>query len=194
MFPELAHDDVFRLETRRLWLRWPQAADAPALGELAGDWDVARMTANLPHPYRREDADHFIGRSREDNARGAALLFALTLKSLARQTIGVIGIEPSDFGPKLGYWLGRPYWGRGLASEAAAAVVDAFFLVTPRDELGATVLEENAASRGVLENLGFVEAAREAESASLRLALRRRDWRARGGGLQPGCGSVTALT
>ncbi len=52
MFHDLARDDVFRLETQRLWLRWPQAADAPALAALAGDWEVARMSAHLPHPYR----------------------------------------------------------------------------------------------------------------------------------------------
>ncbi len=57
MFPELARDDVFRLETRRLWLRWPRESDAPALTALAGDWDVAQMTATMPHPYGDEDAD-----------------------------------------------------------------------------------------------------------------------------------------
>ena len=31
MFPEIAKDDVFRIETRRLWLRWPRLADAPAM-------------------------------------------------------------------------------------------------------------------------------------------------------------------
>ena len=195
MFPEIARDDVFRLETQRLWLRWPEAADAPALSELAGDGDVARMTATLPHPYRLDDAVRFIARSREDNARGSALRFALTLKTSPRDTVGVISVERSDFGPHIGYWLGRPFWGRGLASEAAAAITNAFFHVTEGDELGALVLEENARSRGVLENLGFVEAGRQAESSILRFALWRCRWRARGrAGLRPGLGSDTALT
>ena len=62
MFPELARDDVFRLETQRLWLRWPRESDVPALTALAGDWDVAQMTATMPHPYGDEDATRFIVR------------------------------------------------------------------------------------------------------------------------------------
>ena len=72
MFPELARDDVFRLETRRLWLRWPRESDAPALTALAGDWDVAQMTATMPHPYGDEDAARFILAARAANSRGAA--------------------------------------------------------------------------------------------------------------------------
>ena len=37
MFPDLTRDDVFRLETRRLWLRWPRLADAQAIVRLAGE-------------------------------------------------------------------------------------------------------------------------------------------------------------
>ena len=45
MFPELTRDDVFRLETRRLWLRWPRMADASAILRQAGEKAVAEMTA-----------------------------------------------------------------------------------------------------------------------------------------------------
>ena len=41
MFPDLTRDDVFRLETRRLWLRWPREADVPSLVRLAGEKVVA---------------------------------------------------------------------------------------------------------------------------------------------------------
>ena len=51
MFPDLLRDDVFRLETRRLWLRWPRAGDAAMIARLAGERDVAERTANIPHPY-----------------------------------------------------------------------------------------------------------------------------------------------
>ena len=81
MFPEIARDEVFRLETRRLWLRWPRAADARCFPRFGRDWQVARLTAALPHPYALADADQFIGDSREDNLRGSALRLALTLKS-----------------------------------------------------------------------------------------------------------------
>ena len=56
MFPDLTRDDVFRLETRRLWLRWPRLADVQAIVRLAGEKAVADMTARIPHPYHPEDA------------------------------------------------------------------------------------------------------------------------------------------
>ena len=188
MLPEIARDEVFRLETRRLWLRWPRAADASVFRALASDWQVARLTAALPHPYALADADQFIRDSREDNLHGCALRMALTLKSGARDVAGVIGVEAHDGRPTLGYWLGRPFWGQGLMSEAVAAMVHAFFLFTDGEEICACVSEENAASRGVLEKRGFVEVerlaagpGRQAENPCLRFALRRLDWQARGG-------------
>ena len=45
MFPDLARDDVFRLETKRLWLRWPRVSDAAAIERYSSRWEVARMTA-----------------------------------------------------------------------------------------------------------------------------------------------------
>jgi hypothetical protein len=50
MFPDLTRDDVFRIETRRLWLRWPTAKDRDAILKLAGDRAVAEMLARVPHP------------------------------------------------------------------------------------------------------------------------------------------------
>ena len=51
MFPDLARDDVFRLETPRLWLRWPRICDAAAIHKFCSQWEVARYTARIPHPY-----------------------------------------------------------------------------------------------------------------------------------------------
>jgi hypothetical protein len=64
MFPDLTRDDVFRLETRRLWLRWPRLADAQAITRLAGEKAVAEMTARIPHPYTPEEAERFIFQAR----------------------------------------------------------------------------------------------------------------------------------
>ncbi|WP_296707216.1 GNAT family N-acetyltransferase [Rhodoblastus sp.] len=202
MFPDLARDDVFRLETRRLWLRWPRQSDAPALSVLASEWDVARATAMIPHPYAPEDADRFILAARAANARGAALRFGMTLKSFPRKFVGMIGVELDETGPRIGFWLGRPYWGSGLMSEAVEATTDVFFRLTEGDELAAFVLPENAASRSVLEKAGFVEEGRieagpgrHADSPFARLVLRRRDWQGFAGlGLRPGLASARALS
>ena len=54
MFPDLTRDDVFRLETRRLWLRWPRHADGQAIARLAGDKaadDIAGERSRLDEPF-----------------------------------------------------------------------------------------------------------------------------------------------
>ena len=78
MFPELTRDDVFRLETRRLWLRWPRMADANAILRLAGEKAVAEMTASIPHPYPSQAVEPFVFGARKGNALGEHLVLAIT--------------------------------------------------------------------------------------------------------------------
>jgi len=157
MFPDLTRDDVFRLETRRLWLRWPRLADAQALVRLAGEKAVADMTARIPHPYDPHDADSFVFHARQSNAEGSALELAITPKGRPNALIGMVGISPSpeDGRPHLGYWLGIPHWGQGYATEAARALIDAFFAYTPHGELTSSARVINPGSRRVLEKCGF---------------------------------------
>ncbi|MCW2275643.1 GNAT family N-acetyltransferase [Rhodoblastus acidophilus] len=182
MFPDLARDDVFRLETRRLWLRWPQASDAPVLAALAGDWEVARLTAYIPHPYGLEDAAGFVRDSRCGNSAGHHLRLVMTRKGGDRSPIGMIGLEPCADGFNLGYWLGRAHWRHGFAAEAAGAMIDAFFLVTKAHALTAAALPENAASQAVLRRIGFQPVGeapapgRHAGAKALLFALDRESW------------------
>ena len=156
MFPDLTRDDVFRLETRRLWLRWPRAADAQAITRLAGDKAVADMTGVVPHPYPPDAAHRFILEARRANADGIRLTLAITPRAKPNELIGVVGIacdlEPL---PIIGYWLGVPHWGEGFSTEAARALVDAYFAYTGGTELTASVRVVNPASRRVLEKCGF---------------------------------------
>ena len=184
MFPEIARDEVFRLETRRLWLRWPRPADAPALAALADDWRVARHTAHIPSPYTLADAENFVRAARERNARGAAFETVATLKSGSRDLVGGFGALPACGGLEVGYWLGSPYWGLGLASEAVRALAEAMFLFTPAGRIDARVLPVNAASRNMLTRAGFrvagetVAEGRHAGRPAELYALPRADWAA----------------
>lgn len=157
MFPDLTRDDVFRLETRRLWLRWPRLADAQAIVRLAGEKAVADMTARIPHPYPPEQAERFVFEARRSNADGAGLQLAITPKGKPNSLIGMVGIgpDPETGKPNLGYWLGMPSWGQGYATEAARALIDAFFSYGEGDEITACARVINPASRRVLEKCGF---------------------------------------
>jgi RimJ/RimL family protein N-acetyltransferase len=156
MFPDLLCDDVFRLETQRLWLRWPRAADAPAIQRLAGEAAVAEMTARIPHPYPDGAASAFILTARAANTDGESLTLALAKKRGDGAAIGCIGLERNPDGLlELGYWLGKPYWGKGLMSEAAKALVRLVFQITDEAAVAAGARSDNPASRRVLEKLGF---------------------------------------
>jgi [ribosomal protein S5]-alanine N-acetyltransferase len=143
------------IETNRLTLRPFTASDAVQVATLAGDWDVARMCARLPHPYGEADAHAWLATIPEARAAGTGFQFAIT--TAHDGVIGAIGIERRREGepPTLGYWLGKPFWGRGYATEAGAAV-----LAHATEDLGATQFrsehfEENTPSGAVLQKLGF---------------------------------------
>lgn len=156
MFPELTRDDVFRLETRRLWLRWPRAADASAIVALAGEKALAEMMAHVPHPYEPAHAETFILEARRANTEGRRLTMAITTREKPNALIGIVGIA-CDMAPEpfLGYWVGLPYWEGGIATEAARALIDAYFAYSAAIELTASARVINPASRRVLEKCGF---------------------------------------
>jgi len=158
MFPDLTRDDVFRIETRRLWLRWPTAKDKDSILKLAGDRSVAEMLARVPHPLPAPVVDTFVLQARAENAAGAGLTLALAKRSAPTSLIGVISIHPgTDTVPELGYWLGQPYWGAGLMREAVRALCDAFFAYAGGAGLASSARTENPASRRVLEACGFAQ-------------------------------------
>ena len=157
MFPDLARDDVFRLETARLWLRWPRAADAPAIARYCSRPEVAEFTARIPHPYPPGAAERFIFAAREGNASGRDLTLVMTPIRAKREAIGAVSLEArgEEHHLTLGYALAPEVWGKGLASEAVEAMVEAAFALTDAVELDASSRVENAASRRVLEKAGF---------------------------------------
>jgi RimJ/RimL family protein N-acetyltransferase len=169
MFPDLMRDDVFRLETKRLWLRWPRAADVAAVTKLAGDAAVAEMTAQIPHPYPPGAAAEFVLRSRAANLSGDAMVLVLSLRNKPTEAIGCIDLHKTDRDQAtLGYWLGRPFWGQGLMSEAAQAALGMAFQVTDLQTVTAAARPGNGRSLGVLEACGFQRIGGGVEAAPAR--------------------------
>jgi RimJ/RimL family protein N-acetyltransferase len=156
MFPDLTSDDIFRIETPRLWLRWPRASDRASITSFASLADVARMTALIPHPYPHGEAERFIMKARADNANGSALVLAIVQKGGARHMIGLLGAHPVTAADvEFGYVLAPPVWGKGLATEAVKALADTVFSLTRANRILANSRTHNMASRRVLEKTGF---------------------------------------
>jgi RimJ/RimL family protein N-acetyltransferase len=156
MFPDIARDDVFLLETRRLWLRWPRVADAKAIQRYSSRWEVARMTSRIPHPYPAGEAERFIFTAREANALGRDLILVVTPTHGKRDPIGMISLESRRQDRlTLGYALAPEVWGKGFATEAAVAAIETGFALTDAVEMLATAHVENPASRRVLDKCGF---------------------------------------
>jgi RimJ/RimL family protein N-acetyltransferase len=156
MFPDFARDDVFRLETRRLWLRWPQRNDAEHLTPLVGNKAVAEMTSRIPHPYPDGESARYIAGARDRNESGLGLALMMAFKEKPGAVIGAVSVARDRAGlPFMAYWVGQPFWGKGLATEAAQAMLDLVFTFTDSPEVGATARVINPASRRVLEKCGF---------------------------------------
>ena len=139
--------------TERLLLRPGWAEDAPALFQAVADERIVRNLANAPWPYRFADAEAFLARDR--GAFDASCLIFLRTEQPPR-LIGGIGFgRKPDGGQEFGYWIARPFWGRGFATEAGRA-----FIAIARHSLRLRKLQaghfiDNPASGRVLGKLGF---------------------------------------
>lgn len=158
MPPEaLSEDDEDEcLTTRRLILRRPHRADADAITALADNRRVAMNLASLPHPYRRADALAWISAARA-RGDGTASFVICRRDGPAGEILGAcgFGLLPEKPDIELGYWIGEPHWGGGLATEAAQAVIDHAFACHGLAEIWASCRVTNSASRRVIEKCGF---------------------------------------
>lgn len=142
------------IQTQRLRLRTPRPADAPRIAKYAGDFDVAKMTTRMPHPYQLSDAEGFLRQLHNPLGKDMAV-FAIDAE--CEGLVGMIGFHWNDEGkPEMGYWLGKPFWGQGFATEAARAA-----LKWARDGWGRKVIyaghfADNPASGAVLMKCGFL--------------------------------------
>ncbi|MDP4594475.1 MAG: GNAT family N-acetyltransferase [Beijerinckiaceae bacterium] len=156
MFPDLITDDAFRLETSRLWLRWPRVADAVTIAKLAGVPAVSQFTTNVPHPYHPKQAEDFILGSRRGNLSGDQSVLAITCKGKPGEAIGMIGLHGRSNGSlALGFWLAEPFWNQGLLAEALDETLALGFVTTKAPRINAMLRDDNEKSRNLLESRGF---------------------------------------
>lgn len=142
------------IETPRLILRPLTAADAPAMERFCGDWDVARMLRVVPWPYPPGMAQGYIRRVLA--AEGGERAWAVCHRDEPVELRGVVSTAPEDGEGafRIGYWIGKPWWGMGLMTEAVAALCDVL-IEGGATALTAGVFTDNARSARLLEKIGF---------------------------------------
>jgi RimJ/RimL family protein N-acetyltransferase len=172
------------LATRRLTLRQPVLADAERLARHLDNFAVSGNLSRVPYPYRLADAKAWI-RSWDPDRPAAETGFVIDLPG--EGLIGHVGFHPDEQGTVIGYWLGEPYWNRGLMTEAAAAALGWYFETTTEPAVGSGVFHFNKASLAIQKKLGFTESgsssrlclARGEEVRHIDTRLTRATWEAR---------------
>ena len=146
------------LVTSRLELRIVADEDAAELERIINDREIASNTNSIPYPYPAGELTNWIEEHRELARQGQALPLTILSRQQGRRPIGIIGlaIDREARTAELGYWLGRDYWGQGLATEAATATLGCGFDVLGLHRIHAHHLTRNPASGRVLEKAGMV--------------------------------------
>jgi RimJ/RimL family protein N-acetyltransferase len=142
------------LETARLLLRPPLAADAERLTRFLDNFAVAGNLARVPYPYRRADAEGWLRTWRPDRPAGET---GFTIDLPGEGLIGNVGFHREGSQTVIGYWLAQPFWNRGLMSEAVAAAIAWYFEAGGADTLGSGAFAFNQASLAIQHKMGFRE-------------------------------------
>ena len=138
--------------TPRLLLRPGWMEDAPALAEAIGDPAILRNLFRVPTPYGEDDARAFLAQPHDSRM---PQLLAFTRTRGAPRLVGGCGVHLAEDGtPELGYWIARPYWGLGFATEAAGAVLGMARAAGVRG-IRAAHFADNPAPGNVLRKIGF---------------------------------------
>lgn len=126
--------------------------DIEAIHLLLNDADVARyLSSKIPFPYTIEDAKWWVATGSKQGINKAI--------EFQGKFVGVVGAVPGAFeyerSAEIGYWLGKEYWGHGIAVRALTQMTDLVFSSTNIVRLYATVCAPNTASARVLEKCGY---------------------------------------
>jgi len=149
-------------------LRAPLLSDAERISLLAGDFDVASMTGTIPHPYSEEMAAKWISSAL---AGEEGVVFAIVRSGAL---IGCTGYRAfGEDHAELGYWIGKPYWGMGYATEAVRALILHAFEADGFDYLTVGHFSDNPASARIIAKFGFIPQGKEIRDCAARGARAR---------------------
>jgi RimJ/RimL family protein N-acetyltransferase len=174
-----------QIRTARLTLRLPQMGDAERVALMLNNFAVAGNLSRVPYPYQLSDAKAYL-KTRRPGLPPGETGFAICLDGVG--FIGQCGYHRDHKGNTvLGYYLGQPFWGRGIMTEACIAVIEWYFATSSADTIVSGVFHFNKASLAIQKKLGFAETgvsmllclARGEDVRHIDTALSRATWQAR---------------
>ncbi|WP_394845536.1 GNAT family N-acetyltransferase [Pendulispora brunnea] len=141
------------LRLPELTLRPWSIADVDAVARHANDRDIwINLRDRFPHPYTRADAEMWLTHATQYPESS----FAIEVEG---EAVGGLSLEPMRdvecITAEMGYWLGRPHWGRGIATAAVLAATGHAFERLGLERVEAGVFEWNTASQRVLIKAGY---------------------------------------
>ena len=140
-------------------LREWKLSDAISLAENANNINIWNSVRDyFPHPYSEEDGKQFI--EMVLSKPKPTVDFAISVDEKAVGGIGIVLQKDVErISAEIGYWLGEPYWNRGIMTKAVRQMVNHAFTHFPLQKIYAPVFDFNTASQKVLQKAGFVREA-----------------------------------
>lgn len=145
-----------KYETSRIILREIQLDDALLVEKYASDEQLAKTTLNVPSPYPKGSAINYLAHTIELQKAGKIRILAVVLKE-TNALIGLmsIGINNTFQRGELGYWIGRPFWGKGYGTEAAEKMLEIGFTELKLNKVFAQAFSNNPGSYRIMEKIGL---------------------------------------
>jgi RimJ/RimL family protein N-acetyltransferase len=148
------------IQGKRIFLRHFEEEDAGAIKKLSTK-EVARWHDAMPYPCRLESVKKWIASTLR---RTDSYEYAIILKK-NKKLIGGVSFTGMDKKSQyklasISYWLGKKYWGKGLAKEATIVLINFGFKKLKLKRVYARICEANLPSRGLIESLGFKQEGR----------------------------------
>jgi [ribosomal protein S5]-alanine N-acetyltransferase len=137
-------------------LRRFKNSDAPRMAELANNEKISRnLTDGFPHPYTLQNAEEFIQRFLDQDP---VSIFAIEYKDEYAGNIGLVtGTDIHRKCAEIGYFIGEPYWNRGIMTAAVNLITEYGFKNLDIARIHTGIFEYNLPSQRVLEKCGFIK-------------------------------------
>ena len=144
------------LYTNRLVLRKITSEDIPSLVKYGNNKRIAERVLNIPHPYQEPDAVFRISYVSQGFKNKVRYVFSIIYRE-SEEFIGEVSLhlDSQKNIAQLAYWIGEPFWNRGLATEATRAAVEFGFAKLNLDIIFGECHMENNASEKVMINIGM---------------------------------------